>query len=94
METNIGKSELEVANEAIRARDVFLSHVAHELRTPLTALKLQVQIRQRALTKGEVTKFTPELLSTMFSDDIRQITKLAQLIDEMLDVSRANLSRT
>lgn len=86
--------ELREARESLKARDQFLSHAAHELRTPLTALKLQTQIRQRALAKGDTAKFTPELLVTMFDDDIRQITKLAQLVDEMLDVSRLNLRQT
>lgn len=87
------RRELAEARAAIQARDQFLSHAAHELRTPLTALKLQTQLRQRSLSKGDMSKFSPENLGVMLGDDLRQITKLAQLVDEMLDVSRLNLGK-
>jgi signal transduction histidine kinase len=73
---------------AIRARDEFLSIASHELKTPLTTLKLQVQLRERALAAGNLSAFAPAALAKMVSSDARQVDRLTRLVDDMLDVSR------
>lgn len=74
--------------ESVKARDEFLSIASHELKTPLTSLKLQSQIRNRKLSKGEISSFNEKALKKMFETDARQIERLARLIDDMLDISR------
>ncbi len=79
---------------AIRARDEFLSIASHELKTPLTSLKLQVQLRERALAKGApLPGFTPEALVRTLANDVRQVDRLTRLVDDILDVSRISSGR-
>jgi PAS domain S-box-containing protein len=74
--------------QAVNARDEFLSVASHELKTPLTSLKLQTQMRQKAVQKGNENAFTLEKMKKMFDGDARQIQRLNRLIDDMLDISR------
>jgi signal transduction histidine kinase len=74
--------------EAVRARDTFLSIAAHELRTPLTSLLIQTQSRRRQLQKGNLDAFHPDRLARMFENDERSLNRLARLVDDMLDISR------
>jgi len=68
--------------QAVRARDVFLAVASHELRTPLTSLQLGVQTLARRLGRTDVTT------ERQFDTALRQIARLAALVDELLDVSR------
>lgn len=77
------------AEEAVRARDHFLSVASHELKTPLTTLLLQTQMRKRRLQKENAAEFfTLEKLRELVADDERQIDRLSHLVDDMLDISR------
>lgn len=73
---------------AVKARDEFLSVASHELKTPLTSLKLQVQMRKRAIKKRGDGAFTIDALRGMADDDERQISRLTRLVDDMLDINR------
>lgn len=80
----------EEAMEAIQARDLFLSVASHELRTPLTTLQLQLQSLQRSLARaGEL----PKEIASRLSSSLRQTRRLADLINELLDVSRITYGR-
>ena len=72
--------------EAVRARDDFLSIASHELRTPLTPLRLRIQILRRLLAHGE----TPprEKLAASLDTLDRQTERLGRLVSDLLDVSR------
>lgn len=76
------------AQDAISARDTFLSIASHELNTPLAALKLNVQLVRRSLRA--VTAISPALLRAeeRFASTDRQLTRLADLIRGLLDFSR------
>ncbi|MCU1279983.1 MAG: Sensor histidine kinase [bacterium] len=73
---------------AVDARDEFLSVASHELKTPLTALRLQVQSLQRSVTRAPDAQFSPEQLRARFDAADRQVQRLVELIDTLLDVSR------
>ena len=73
-------------DEAVRAREEFLSIASHELKTPLTALKLRIQLRRKKLERGEAPLHA-RLLEEVRNDE-RQMTRLTRLVDDMLDISR------
>jgi PAS domain S-box-containing protein len=69
------------AQDALRARDEFLAIAAHEIRGPLQTIHLAVQaIRQARVPVEDL----PRLLEGVE----RQDRRLAQLVDELLDVGR------
>jgi signal transduction histidine kinase len=68
--------------EAVRARDEFLSIASHELKTPLTTLKLQVE----RLAAGQPTG--AHALEKKLVTVERQVDRLNGLIDALLDTSR------
>ncbi|WP_225413562.1 ATP-binding protein [Stigmatella hybrida] len=68
--------------EAVHARDDFLSVASHELKTPLAALRLQTEALERTLP-AEVRAQVGE----RFFAVRRQTQRLAGLIETMLDIS-------
>lgn len=71
------------AEEAVRERDVFLAVAAHELRTPLTALRLKLDSISALLDKGDRDK-----VATRFEDARRQTSRIVDLVERLLDLSR------
>lgn len=67
---------------AVKVRDDFLSLASHELRTPLTALKLQLQLLMKQLQATDP-------LSSLLRRSDAQVDRLANLIGDVLDLSRA-----
>jgi predicted ATPase/signal transduction histidine kinase/tRNA A-37 threonylcarbamoyl transferase component Bud32 len=76
------------AQDAVRAREEFLSVAAHELHTPITSLHLMIQ----ALQRGGLP-VTAETVRQTFGVADRQVRRLIKLIDELLDVSRIEAHR-
>jgi signal transduction histidine kinase len=75
--------------EALRTRDEFLSIASHELKTPLTSLELQVESLERVIARdhdhaagGSVEKVGHKLNLIE-----RQVVRLTELINNLLDVS-------
>lgn len=77
--------------QAVRARDDFLSIAAHELKTPITPLLLQTQSVVR-----EARKSGPdgERLLGKLERVSRASTRLAELVDRLLDTSRMTVKRS
>ncbi len=75
----------EEAEEAVLARDTFLSIAAHELRTPLTGLKGGAQLLLRRQARGQLD---PDRLVTSLDEFNRAIDRLTALTDDLLDVAR------
>ncbi len=78
---------------ALKARDEFLSIASHELKTPLTALKLQLQIARRSLQPERGNTLSPEQASSTFDKALKQATALEELIEDLLDTSRVQAGR-
>lgn len=72
--------------EALIARDQFLSIASHELKTPLTSLKLQAQLTLRNLQNKK--EIAPDRQLSMANQTSELVGRLTRLIDDMLDVSR------
>jgi signal transduction histidine kinase len=73
------------SQQAIRARDEFLSIASHELRTPLTGIKGYAQILQRAHLRGQLDE---ERLGRSLATIDDAADRLTALVDDLLDVSR------
>jgi PAS domain S-box-containing protein len=88
---------LRVSNEKVKtalfARDEFLSVASHELKTPITSLKLQLAmaIRRINLNAGAVPD-TSKLMK-VFDISLKQVDRLADLIEDLLDVSKIQAGR-
>lgn len=76
------------AQEAVRARDEFLSVASHELKTPLCALALSLQtLVMRAHSAPSEAPSLQELASKAESAN-QVVQRILRLMDEMLEVSR------
>lgn len=79
--------------QAVQARDEFLSIASHELRTPITPLKLQIQNIIRHLRQGTLTKMAPEKIEKMTGTIELSFNRLGNLIDNLLDVARISAGK-
>jgi len=78
------------AQEAVRARDQFLSIASHELRTPLTGMKSGVQILRRMHDRGEGS--SPRAEQVLQRVEIA-VDRLSELTQDLLDVASLRLGR-
>jgi signal transduction histidine kinase/AmiR/NasT family two-component response regulator len=78
-----------MAEEALRARDEFLSVAAHELRTPVAALQLQLETMRELLAPHAAS--LDRRIRERADRAVGSIGRLASLIDGVLDVSRMAL---
>jgi signal transduction histidine kinase len=78
------------AEKALRARDEFMLIAAHELRTPLSPLKMQLDLLRRLVSREEFSKSfkAQKSLVDLFMNSDRQVDRLSNLIDELLDFSQ------
>jgi signal transduction histidine kinase len=71
---------------AVDARDEFLGIASHELKTPITSLKLQIQMERRKLERTANPTAEAHLGFTRGLE--RQANRLANIVEQLLDVSR------
>lgn len=76
------------AEDAVRLRDEFLSVASHELRTPLTSLQLAIQGLSRRMGAD-----APPPIQRNVELATRQLRRLGNLVDLLLDVSRIQAGR-
>jgi len=67
-------------DRTLGAQRQFVADAAHELRTPLTALRLQIQLAERAATAEERT--------AAFATVKEGLTRAAHLVDQLLTLAR------
>jgi signal transduction histidine kinase len=77
---------LEQRANAVRLRDEFVAMLGHELRNPLAPMRNAVYIMKRMQNDD------PTFVSTRALID-RQVTHMARLVDDLLDVSRLELGK-
>jgi len=76
----------QILEDANRRKDEFLAMLAHELRNPLAPIRNASEILARKLADDPQMKKTVSLVK-------RQVTHLARLVDDLLDVSRITEGR-
>ncbi|WNG46636.1 PAS domain-containing protein [Archangium minus] len=83
---------LRTTQEAVRLRDEFLSVASHELKTPLTPLSLKLHALARSVNDGGLAGLERRLPGDV---DVmrRQVKRLSDLVNELLDVSRISSGR-
>ena len=83
------------AESALALRDQFLSVASHELKTPLTSIYGVLQLQERMLRPraGVTSGPDQEKQRSFFKVVIRQVERLNELIDGLLDVSRIQNGR-
>ncbi|MDY7225100.1 hybrid sensor histidine kinase/response regulator [Hyalangium rubrum] len=81
------------AQEAIRVRDDFLSIAAHELKTPLTALRLNLERALYLTARGTGDTLPKATIDKALKPAVRQLDRMRQLLDALLDVSRLSRQR-
>jgi signal transduction histidine kinase len=78
----------------VRLRDEFLGIASHELKTPLTPLRLKLQLLQRQANGAKLgNALEAERVSDSLDVALRQVRKLTDLVDNLLDVSRITAGR-
>jgi PAS domain S-box-containing protein len=80
------------AQRAVRLRDEFLSVASHELKTPLTPLALKLQVLTREVRALGDSPQVQRLLGHL-EVSRRQVKKLAELVNGLLDVARLSEGR-
>jgi signal transduction histidine kinase len=78
------------AQDAIQARDEFLSIASHELRTPVTAISGVAQVALRSKERGTLDDAR---LTRALDQLIRGSQRLVTLTEDLLDVSRLQTGR-
>jgi signal transduction histidine kinase/CHASE1-domain containing sensor protein len=78
----------ERAQEAVAARDEFLSIASHELKTPLTSLVLHADSLRAAARRGQV-----EQVGRKAEVIRRNVDRLSRLVTSLLDISRISAGR-
>lgn len=68
-------------NQAMQAQKAFIADAAHELRSPLTALKLQVQLTERAGSS--------EQRSAAFAKLNQRLDRTIHMVKQLLDLARS-----
>jgi signal transduction histidine kinase/CHASE1-domain containing sensor protein len=77
---------------AVKLRDDFLQVASHELKTPLTPLSLKLQLLLRELAaRGQTDETERERRHLEMA--LRQVGKVADLVNDLLDVSRIDSGR-
>ncbi|WP_438044556.1 sensor histidine kinase [Sorangium sp. So ce128] len=79
------------AQEAIRARDEFLTVATHELNTPMTSLLLTLESMDRGVRSDR--PWDRQAVGRQVDRALRQATRVIRLNGELLDVSRINAAR-
>jgi PAS domain S-box-containing protein len=77
-----------MSQEAIEVRNDFLSIASHELNTPITSLKLQLQMVKKGLLMNKSGEFPIDRFSKSVDASVKQVDRLINLIQVLLDVSR------
>ncbi|ATB42882.1 hypothetical protein CYFUS_008361 [Cystobacter fuscus] len=81
------------AQEALTARDEFLSMASHDLRSPLTSLRLQLHAVRRDMLPGDDGPRAPEKLVSRLESMERQTDRMLRMMDALLDISQMTAGR-
>jgi len=81
------------AQEALKARDEFLSMASHDLRSPLTSLRLQLQAVRKNLKPDKGEPCSSEKLVSRVEVMERQTDRMLHMMDALLDITQMTAGR-
>lgn len=87
------RSSLHQKERELQDKDEFLAIAAHELSTPITTMKLRLETGIRFIEKNKFSGQDAAKLKSMYLGTVKQIDRMAQLIDNLLDLSRIKTGR-
>jgi len=82
---------LTALRESLKARDEFLSMASHELKTPITSLILNTDLKKLIIKRNEPLSVEKEIEA--LDVQRRQLSRINQIIDDMLDLSRIRIGK-
>ncbi len=88
-----GLAEVTRGQREISARDQFLSIASHELKTPLTSIYGILQLQERMLRHVQAGDENMDKQRSFLKIVLRQVERLNELINGLLDVSRLQNNR-
>jgi PAS domain S-box-containing protein len=87
------KNIAQSAQDAISARDEFLTIASHELKTPITSLRLHLEMALLKINVEENRAPEPEKLRQIFNVSAKEVKRLTKLVEDLLDVSKIRAGR-
>jgi PAS domain S-box-containing protein len=81
------------AQQALKARDEFLSMASHDLRSPLTSLRLQLQAVRKDVQQHGGAPRAPEKLASRVESMVRQTDRMLHMMDALLDITQMTAGR-
>jgi len=84
---------LREAQDALKARDEFLSMASHDLRSPLTSLRLQLQAVRKDMQQNAEGARAKEKLATRVESMVRQTDRMLHMMDALMDISQMTAGR-
>jgi signal transduction histidine kinase len=84
------REKAQAAEQALHARDDFFSIASHELKTPVTTIELRLHALQSLLNRIPLPASHRPQVNGAVQSLKRQVHRLSELIENILDVSRIN----
>ncbi len=85
------ESDITARKESERARDEFLSSMSHDLKTPLVSIQGLTELVQQQLRRQGTTD--AENMAARLGGVVNSTRKMADLINQMLDVTRVQMGQ-
>lgn len=87
------QEETQRAQEAVKARDEFLSIASHELKTPLTSMLLHIQSILHSVRNVSLAQFSVDHLMKMLESAEVQSKRASKMVNDLLNVSLITTGR-
>ncbi|WP_158288374.1 sensor histidine kinase [Mucilaginibacter psychrotolerans] len=88
-ELRLQQVSIKATEELMAKKDEFMSIASHELKTPITTVKASLQVLEKMVSQNDDLKG----IAPFVQRSSKQVNKLTNLIDELLDVTRIQAGR-
>jgi signal transduction histidine kinase len=81
------------AQQALKARDEFLSMASHDLRSPLNSLRMQLQAVRKDMQQDAGTPCCPKKMAARVESMERQTDRMLHMMDALMDITQMTAGR-